>query len=46
MTNIQAAIGLAQFERIDELAEMRRRNAHLYNECLKEVKGIRLPGMS
>lgn len=43
MTNIQAAIGLAQFERIDELAEMRRRNARLYNEYLKEVKGIRLP---
>jgi len=43
MTNIQAAIGLAQFERIDELAEMRRRNAHLYNEYLKSVKGITLP---
>ena len=43
MTNIQAAICLAQFERIDELAEMRRRNAHLYNEYLKEIKGIRLP---
>ena len=43
MTNIQAAIGLAQFERIDELAEMRRRNAHWYNEYLKDVKGIRLP---
>ena len=43
MTNIQAAIGLAQFERIDELAEMRRRNAHLYNEYLKDVEGIRLP---
>ena len=43
MTNIQAAIGLAQFERIDELVEMRRRNAHLYNEHLKDVKGIRLP---
>lgn len=43
MTNIQAAIGLAQFERMDELAEMRRRNAHLYNECLKDIKGIKLP---
>ena len=43
MTNIQATIGLAQFEKIDGLAEMRRRNAHLYNEYLKDVEGIRLP---
>ena len=43
MTNIQAAIGLAQFERIDELAERRRRNAHLYNSLLKGIDGITLP---
>ncbi len=43
MTNIQAAIGLAQLERIGELVERRRENAHLYNELLKEVEGIRLP---
>ena len=43
MTNIQAALGLAQFERIDELVEMRRRNAHLYNSLLKDIKGLRLP---
>ena len=43
MTNIQAAIGLAQLERIDELAEMRRRNAYLYNEYLKDVEGITPP---
>ncbi len=43
MTNIQAAIGLAQFEKIDELAEMRRRNAHLYNKYLKDVEGLTLP---
>ena len=43
MTNIQAAIGLAQFERMDELAEMRRRNARLYNSLLKDIEGIRLP---
>jgi perosamine synthetase len=43
MTNIQAAIGLAQFKRIDELAEMRRRNAHLYNKYLEGVEGICLP---
>lgn len=43
MTNIQAAIGLAQFERIDELAEMRRRNAHPYNEYPEDVFGVCLP---
>ncbi len=43
MTNLQAAVGLAQFERIDELVEMRRRNAYYYKELLKDVNGIRLP---
>ncbi len=43
MTNLQAAIGLAQFERIDELVERRRGNACLYNSLLRDIKGIRLP---
>jgi len=43
MTNIQAAIGLAQFERIEELVEMRRKNARLYNSYLKEIDGLTLP---
>jgi len=43
MTNIQAAIGLAQFERIEQLVEMRRKNAQIYNSLLKEVEGITLP---
>ena len=43
MTNVQAAIGLAQLERIDELVEMRRKNAYLYNKFLKDIEGIRLP---
>jgi perosamine synthetase len=43
MTNVQAAIGLAQFEKIDEYAEMRRHNAHYYNSQLKEISGITLP---
>lgn len=43
MTNIQAAIGLAQFNRVDELVERRRKNAHLYNSLLKDIGGIRLP---
>lgn len=43
MTNIQAAIGLAQFERIGELVERRRVHAYLYNSLLKDTEGIELP---
>lgn len=43
MTNLQAAIGVAQMELIDESVETRRRNAKLYNSLLKDVKGITLP---
>ena len=43
MTNIQAAIGLAQLERINELVEMRRNNARQYDSHLKGVPGITLP---
>lgn len=43
MTNIQAALGLAQLERIEELVERRRTNARLYRELLKGVEGIGHP---
>jgi perosamine synthetase len=43
MTNLQAAIGLAQFEHIEQLVEMRRKNARLYNERLKDIPGLTLP---
>lgn len=43
MTNMQAAIGLAQFERIDQLIDMRRNNARRYNEYLRDVPGIIFP---
>ena len=43
MTNIQAAIGLAQLENIDKLVKMRINNANLYNKLLRGVKGINLP---
>jgi len=43
MTNIQAAIGLAQFEKIDQYIGMRRKNAYLYNRLLKDIPGITLP---
>lgn len=48
MTNIQAAIGLAQLEKVDWHLAQRRRVADTYQKCLKEYKGIflqpELPG--
>lgn len=43
MTNMQAALGLAQFERIEELINRRRRNAALYSALLSGVGGLTLP---
>lgn len=43
MTNIQAGMGLAQFERIEEFVNARRKNAELYRQYLKDIKGITLP---
>ncbi|KJR98018.1 MAG: aminotransferase DegT [Peptococcaceae bacterium BRH_c4a] len=43
MTNIQAAIGVAQLEKIDYLVEARRRNAKMYINLLSEQPGITLP---
>lgn len=43
MPNLLAAMGCAQLENIGEYIENKRINALLYNELLKEVKGITLP---
>lgn len=43
LTNLQAAIGVAQMEKIDAFVETRRKDARLYNSLLKDVKGITLP---
>lgn len=43
LTNVQAALGLAQLERINKFIEVRRENAKLYNDLLKDVEGISLP---
>ncbi|MFC1551701.1 bifunctional GNAT family N-acetyltransferase/PLP-dependent aspartate aminotransferase family protein [Candidatus Latescibacterota bacterium] len=42
MSNIQAAIGLGQLERIDELVEAKRRIFSWYSEGLELVKQVRL----
>ena len=43
MTNLQAAIGLAQMERIEHHLTRKRRMAALYRERLHDIHGIRLP---
>jgi perosamine synthetase len=43
MSALQAAVGLAQMEKIDEFVEKRRESAKLYNRLLSKVKGIGLP---
>jgi len=43
MTNLQAAIGVAQIERWDESILRKREIGKLYTELLKDIKGINLP---
>lgn len=43
MSNLQAAVGLAQLENLPAAVSRRRQIAELYYEGLREVKGIALP---
>jgi len=43
MTNLQAAIGVAQLEKLDKFVEKKRRIARIYNQSLKDVEGLELP---
>jgi len=43
MSDISAAVGLAQVRRLDEILEKRRRVAELYNEKLKTIEQINIP---
>ncbi len=45
LTDMQAAIGLAQISRLDEINHRRMEIAKLYIEGLKGVEGIELPGI-
>lgn len=42
-TNLQAAVGLAQLERLDEFVERKRAMGRYYTEKLCDVKGLMLP---
>ena len=42
MPNLLAAVGVAQLEMVPEYIELKKKAANLYNELLKDVKGITL----
>ncbi len=43
LTNLQAAVGVAQMERIGEFVEIKRRNGAIYNRLLKDIDFLQLP---
>lgn len=43
MTNLQAALGVAQLERLDEFVERKRIMGRRYTELLRDIEGIQLP---
>ena len=43
MTNMQAAIGRAQVDRLDRMVEQRRRVAALYNKLFRDADGVTTP---
>jgi len=43
MTNLQAALGLAQLKRLEEFVERKRRMGAKYTELLEDVPGLQLP---
>ncbi len=43
LTNLQAALGVAQLERADAMIAQKRANAAHYNALLSDVRGITLP---
>jgi perosamine synthetase len=46
MSEIAAALGLVQTERLDEILDLRRGAAEMYNQALADVEELHLPPMS
>ncbi len=42
MTNLQAALGLAQMENLEQFIERKNKNYELYRERLEDINGVRL----
>ncbi|HEY5557156.1 MAG TPA: LegC family aminotransferase [Acetobacterium sp.] len=42
MTNLQAALGLAQLEQLEDFIKVKEENYNLYRESVKEIKGLTL----
>jgi perosamine synthetase len=43
MTNLQAALGVAQMEKIDKILDIKKKIANTYKKELKNIRGIKLP---
>lgn len=43
MTNLQAAVGVAQLERLDEFVQRKRRLGQIYDSLLSGTAGVQLP---
>jgi perosamine synthetase len=43
MSNITAALGLSQLNKLDKIIEMRKNCAHLYDSALSQVDGVTIP---
>lgn len=43
MTNLQAAMGVAQLKNIEKLIKIKRDNAAIYNSGLADISGIQIP---
>lgn len=43
LTNLQAALGLAQLERMNEIVAQKRWMGKEYTRCLRDIKGLQLP---
>jgi perosamine synthetase len=43
LTNLQAALGVAQIKRMDQIVKKKRAIASFYTERLKDISGIQLP---